>query len=86
VTIGDVKATIRLGNKSLDDAKQSIEMATAQLQDASTLALATLRDSRRAEAEEARKALFAAADEVELTLRRINAAQDHAEAYLGTIG
>ncbi|MFF5214679.1 hypothetical protein [Micromonospora sp. NPDC000442] len=86
MTIGDVKATIRLGNQSLDDAKKSIEMANAQLQDASTLTLATLHDSRRAEAEEARKTLLAAADEVDLTLRRINAAQDHAEAYLGTIG
>ncbi|WP_341719465.1 hypothetical protein QQG74_06915 [Micromonospora sp. FIMYZ51] len=86
MAIGDVKATIRRGNQSLNDAEKSVEMASAQLRDASALAIATLHDSQREEAEDARQTLLAAAREVELTLRRINAAREHADAYLGAIG
>ncbi|RQX00381.1 hypothetical protein [Micromonospora inaquosa] len=86
MTIGDVKVTIRRGSQSLDEAQMSIEKASARLADASALAIATLRDSKRGEAAESRKALREAVDEVALVLRRIKAAKDHAAAYLAVIG
>ncbi|WP_405426599.1 hypothetical protein [Micromonospora sp. NBC_00617] len=86
MTIGDVKVTIRKGDQALDDAQMSIEKANARLADASALAIATLHDSKRGEAQESRTALREAADEVELVLRRIKAAKDHAAAYLAIIG
>ncbi|WP_406067034.1 hypothetical protein [Micromonospora sp. NBC_01638] len=86
MTIGDVKVTIRKGDQALDNARMSIEKANARLADASALAIATLHDSKRGEAQESRTALREAADEVELVLRRIKAAKDHAAAYLAIIG
>ncbi|MET8277480.1 hypothetical protein [Micromonospora sp. NPDC005174] len=86
MTIGDVKVTIRKGDQALDEARMSIEKASAKLTDASALALSTLHDSERAEAELSRAALRHAADEVKLVLRRITAAKDHAAAYLAAIG
>ncbi|MEK8107666.1 hypothetical protein NKG94_26280 [Micromonospora sp. M12] len=86
MTIGDVKATIRKGDQALDNARMSIEKAHARLADATALAIATLQDSERGEAQESRKALHEAANEVELVLRRIKAAKDHAAAYLAIIG
>lgn len=64
----------------------SVEKANAKLADASALVLATLHDSERDEAQEARDALRKAADEIELVLRRITVAKEHAAAYLATIG
>ncbi|MET8041787.1 hypothetical protein ABZU25_13095 [Micromonospora sp. NPDC005215] len=86
MTISDVKVTIRKGDQALDNARMSIEKANARLADASALAIAALHDSERHEARESRKALREAADEVELVLRHITAAKDHAAAYLATIG
>lgn len=86
MTIGDVKVTIRKGDQALDAARMSIEKANARLADASALANATLHDSERDEAQKARKTLGEAADEVELVLRRVKAAKDHAAAYLSIIG
>ncbi|MEV4494264.1 hypothetical protein AB0J84_00950 [Micromonospora arborensis] len=86
MTIGNVKVTIRKGVQALDNAQMSIERASAKLADASALALATLHDSKRGEAQQSRAALRAAADEVELVLRRITAAKEHAAAYLTVIG
>ncbi|MEU5780590.1 hypothetical protein [Micromonospora lupini] len=86
MTIGDVKVTIRKGDQALDNARMSIEKANARLADASALAIATLQDSERGEAQESRKALREAANEVELVLRRLKAAKDHAAAYLAIIG
>ncbi|MFF0230418.1 hypothetical protein [Micromonospora sp. NPDC005254] len=86
MTIGDVKATIRKGDQALDNARMSIEKANARLADASALAIASLHDSQSDEAQESRRALGVAADEVELVLRRIKAAKDHAAAYLTIIG
>ncbi|MEU0550840.1 hypothetical protein [Micromonospora sp. NPDC005979] len=86
MTIGDVKVTIRKGDQALDMARMSIEKASAKLADASALALATLHDSERGEAQQSREALREAADEVDLVLRRIVAAKNHAAAYLTAIG
>ncbi|MDG4779587.1 hypothetical protein O7614_08015 [Micromonospora sp. WMMD961] len=86
MTIGDVKVTIRKGDQALDKAQMSIGKASAKLADASALTLATLHDSERGEAENSRVALREAADEVELVLRRITAAKEHAAAYLAAIG
>lgn len=75
-----------MGDHALDDARICIEKAHARLADATALAIATLQDSERGEAQESRKALREAANEVELVLRRIRAAKDHSAAYLAIIG
>ncbi|GGO30298.1 hypothetical protein [Micromonospora parathelypteridis] len=85
MTIGDVKVTIRKGSQALDDARMSIEKANAKLAEASALAIATLHDSKGDDAQQSRKALRKAADEVELVLRRLEAAKDHAASYLAII-
>lgn len=64
----------------------SVEKARAKLADASELAIATLHGSARNEAQQSRKALREATNEVELVLRCIKAAKDHAAAYLTIIG
>ncbi|MEU7839457.1 hypothetical protein AB0B39_00645 [Micromonospora sp. NPDC049114] len=86
MTIGDVKVTIRMGDQALDEARISIEKANVRLADASALAIAALHGSERDEAQESRRALREAADEVELVLRRITAAKNHAAAYLAILG
>lgn len=50
VSVGDVKADLRDGNQSLDQAKTTIEGIGAALAEVRSLALATLHDSQHPEA------------------------------------
>lgn len=86
MSIGDVKAELRTGNQSLNQAKTTIEGIGADLAEVSSLALATLHDSQHPEAKEARRALAEATREVKLTLRTVAAAKDGATALLKALG
>ena len=81
-----VKATIQQGIQALDEAKRTLLAANGGLLDGTRLALATLHDTRNEDAEQARKELDEAAHEIELTLRRLEAAKTQASEYLKTIG
>ncbi|WBB54417.1 hypothetical protein [Verrucosispora sp. WMMD573] len=86
MSIGDVKATLRDGTRSLDQAKATVERIATTLAEAQSLTLATLHDSQHSEAEEARRALAAATREVELTLRNIGVAKKRAIAFMDALG
>ncbi|MEV4711842.1 hypothetical protein [Micromonospora sp. NPDC049374] len=86
MSIGEVKAALDEANHLLDQGKATIEGVGAALDEVSGLALTTLHDSRRAEAEQARKAIADAIREVTLTLRAIGAAQENGNAYRKLLG
>jgi predicted nucleic acid-binding Zn-ribbon protein len=86
MTIEDVKTTIRQGNQALKEARTTIEQANAHLLDATSIALIALHGTDHDEANKARAGLRDAADEIELVLRRLTAAADHADAYLAALG
>lgn len=86
MSIGDVKAELRNGNQSLNQAKTTIEGIGADLAEVSGLALAALHDSQHPEAKRARRALADATREVELILRTVAAAKDGATAFLKALG
>ncbi|MBQ1024854.1 hypothetical protein [Micromonospora sp. C95] len=86
MSIGEVKAALDEANHLLDQGKATIEGVGATLDEVSGLVFATLHDSRRAEAEQARKAIADAIREVTLTLRAIGAAQENGSAYRKRLG
>ncbi|MFY1700726.1 hypothetical protein ACN28G_03085 [Micromonospora sp. WMMA1923] len=86
MSIGEVKAALAEAHRMLDQGKITIEGIGAALEETAGLALATLHDSRRAEAESARQALAEAVREVESTLRTVNAATENISAYAKELG
>ncbi|GAB3799345.1 hypothetical protein [Micromonospora zhanjiangensis] len=86
MNIGDVKATIRQGGHSLDEARKGIEQVNGRLTDVSALALATLTDSHHDLTEKARATLAEAKHEIELVVRRLEEAREHAQKYSATLG
>jgi hypothetical protein len=86
MTIEDVKATIRQGNQALKEARSTIEQANAHLLDATAVALPALHGTDHNEAQQARAGLRDAAHEIELVLRRLTDAAEHADTYLATLG
>ncbi|MEV4495991.1 hypothetical protein AB0J84_09820 [Micromonospora arborensis] len=86
MSIGEVKATLEEANRLLDQGKTTIEGVGAELDETTGLVLATLHDSRRVEAERARKAITEAVREVKLTLRAIIAAQESGHDFRKALG
>jgi predicted nucleic acid-binding Zn-ribbon protein len=86
MTIEDVKTTIRQGNQAIKEARTTIEQANAHLLDATHIALPALHGTDHHEAQKARAGLRDAAHEIELVLRRLTTAAEHAHAYLATLG
>ncbi|MEQ4304200.1 hypothetical protein ABNF97_22935 [Plantactinospora sp. B6F1] len=86
MSVGEVKAALGEANRLLDQGRTTIEEIGDDLHQAAALLLATLHDSRRDEAEKARKATADAVREVKLTLRAINAAQQSANEYRKRLG
>lgn len=85
-SIASVRATLRAGNTSLDQAKATVERIETALAEVETLVLYTLHGSHDSDAEAARNALADATREAVLLLRTINAAQQHATTYLKSLG
>ena len=86
MTIQDVKTTIRQGNQALKEARNTIEQANAHLLDATAIALPALAGTEHGEAQQARAGLRDAAHEIELVLRRLTDAAEHANTYLANLG
>ncbi|GGM61801.1 hypothetical protein GCM10011608_53670 [Micromonospora sonchi] len=86
MSISEVKAALDEAHQLLDQGKTTIEGIGTALDEVSGLVLATLHDSQRTEAEQARKAIADAIREVKLTLRTIAAAQDSGSAYRKVLG
>jgi hypothetical protein len=86
VSISEVKAALDEANRLLDQGRTTIEGVGTGLDEVAGLVLATLHDSRRTEAEQARRAIADAIREVKLTVRAIAAAQDGGGAYRKVLG
>ncbi|GIJ21271.1 hypothetical protein [Micromonospora lutea] len=86
MSIGEVKVVLDEAHHLLDQGKTTIEGVGTGLDEAAGLVLATLHDSQRTEADQARKAIADAVREVKLTLRVIAAAQEHGSTYRKALG
>ncbi|MER5458417.1 hypothetical protein ABT008_26970 [Micromonospora sp. NPDC002389] len=86
MSVGEVKAALGEANYLLEQGKKTVEGVGDSLDVVSGLVLATLHDSRRDEAAQARKAIADAVREVKLTLRAITAAQEAGNAYRKVLG
>ncbi|BCJ61814.1 hypothetical protein [Micromonospora endophytica] len=86
MSIGEVKAALGEANYLLEQSKTTIEGVGTTLDEVSTLVLATLHDSQRTEAQQARKAIADAVREVKLALRAIAAAEESGNAYREVLG
>ncbi|GAB3942691.1 hypothetical protein [Micromonospora vulcania] len=86
MSIGEIKAALREADYSLDQAVATIKEIGTKLDEVTGLALATLHDSRHAEAIKARADLTSAKREVELTLRTITVVQDNAGSFRESLG
>ncbi|MEU3456901.1 hypothetical protein ABZ671_25370 [Micromonospora sp. NPDC006766] len=86
MSIGEVKATLEEANRLLDQGKTTLNEIGTALDETAGLVLASLHDSRRAEADKARKAIAEAVREVQLTLRVISAAQDSGTEFRKALG
>ncbi|MCN0153287.1 hypothetical protein [Salinispora arenicola] len=86
MSVGAVKATLREGNTSLDQAKMTVEGIGAALAEVETLVLHTLHDSNHGDAEATRSILADATREVRLLLRTIDSAQQQATTCLKSLG
>ncbi|WP_018830448.1 hypothetical protein [Salinispora tropica] len=86
MSVGAVKATLREGNTSLEQASATVESIGAALAEVETLVLHTLHGSQQSDAKAARSNIADATREVRLLLRTITAAQQHATARLKSLG
>ncbi|MFI5930146.1 hypothetical protein ACIA3K_29800 [Micromonospora sp. NPDC051543] len=86
MSIGEVKAALDEARHLLDQGRTTIESIGTSLDEAAGTMLPTLHDSRREEAEKARKAVSEALREVTLTLRVITSAQESADEFRGALG
>ncbi|MEU7924478.1 hypothetical protein [Micromonospora sp. NPDC049801] len=86
MSIGEVKAALDEARHLLDQSRTTIEGIGASLDEAAGVMLPTMHDSRREEAEKARRALAEAIREVTLTLRVITSAQESADEFRRALG
>ncbi|RIV40350.1 hypothetical protein [Micromonospora radicis] len=86
MSIGEVKAALGEAHRLLDQGRTTIEGVGTALDEVSALVLATLHDSQRSEAAQARKAIADAIREVKLVLRAAVAAQENGDAYRKVLG
>ncbi|WP_422738380.1 hypothetical protein ACN263_03490 [Micromonospora sp. WMMD729] len=86
MSIGEIKAALTEARQLLDQGRTTIEGIGDSLDEAAGIMLPTLHDSRREEAEQARRALAEAVREVKLTLRVITAAQENGDEFRRALG
>ncbi|ROT29340.1 hypothetical protein EF879_20370 [Micromonospora sp. HM5-17] len=86
VSLNEVKRTIQDGNQNARSAKTILEQVDAEIAAVKELAQVTIHDSQDEDAQAGIKILEGFSREIELTNRRIDAAIEHANTYLGTIG
>jgi hypothetical protein len=86
VNVNEVKSTIRNGNEAAKQAKATLEQAASEAAATERLARLTIHNSVDDDAQGALKILEGLGREVELTIRRIDAAVDHADTYVSALG
>ncbi|GIG86412.1 hypothetical protein [Plantactinospora endophytica] len=86
MNIDEVKRTIRQGSLAAQEAKKILVTVGTEAAEAEQLARLTVHDSRDDDAQAGLKILEDFGREVDLTVRRIDAAVEHADAYLATLG
>lgn len=86
MSVNEVKRTIRAGNQAANDAKVTLDKAGTEAAAAEQLARVTIHDSQDEDAQAGLKILEGFGREVELVVRRVDAAVDHANAYLAALG
>ncbi|MEN3612318.1 hypothetical protein AAH979_22550 [Plantactinospora sp. ZYX-F-223] len=86
MNVNEVKGTIREGNHAARESRTILEQVDAEGDSAAGLARLTIHDSQDRDAQAGLRILEDLGREVELTMRRIDAAVDHADAYLKTLG
>jgi|HigsolmetaAR206D_1030411.scaffolds.fasta_scaffold05458_6 hypothetical protein len=84
--VNDVKATIRAGSHAAKNGAKTLAKAASDAADAERLARQTIYDSQDKNAQKALDKLTEVAQEVKRTLRRFEAAVEHADAYIRAIG
>ncbi|MFY1615263.1 hypothetical protein [Micromonospora sp. WMMD736] len=86
MSVGEVKTALDEARHLLDQGRTTIESIGASLDEVAGTMLPTMHDSRREEAEKARRAVSEAIREVTLTLRVITAAQESADEFRRALG
>jgi hypothetical protein len=84
--VDSVKATIRAGSHAAKNGARTLVKAATDAADAEHLARQTIHDSQNEDAQKALDKLEEVAQEVKRTLRRFEAAVEHADAYIRAIG
>lgn len=82
MSVDDVKRTVELGNEAVRQGCQILEQALAEAEEAGALARATMHDSTHDEVEKAKAKLDSLEREVELAVRRFEAAVQNANEYV----
>ncbi|MEE6260816.1 hypothetical protein [Plantactinospora sonchi] len=86
MNVNEVKSTIREGNRAAKEAANTLYQAGTEAATAGHLARVTIHDSQDEDAQAGLKILEGFDREVDLAMRRIDAAVEHANAYLATLG
>ena len=85
MSVDDVKRTVELGNEAVRQGRQFLEQALAEAVEGGALARATMHDSTHDEVEKAKAKLDSLEREVELAIRRFDAAVQNADEYVGKL-
>lgn len=86
MNIDEVKRTIQGGNQVAKSGRATLEQLDSEVAATEAYARITIHDSQDQDAQAGLEILTGFHRETELTVRRVDAAVDHANAYLGTIG
>ncbi|WP_422770959.1 hypothetical protein ACN28C_30630 [Plantactinospora sp. WMMC1484] len=86
MNIDEVKRTIRRGSEAAAQAKSTLEQAGLETASSLRLVQLTVHDSQNDDVEHALKILGTMDGEITRALRRIDAAVEHADAYLNALG
>ncbi|MGW0435261.1 hypothetical protein ACWDV4_22320 [Micromonospora sp. NPDC003197] len=86
MSVNDVKATFREGNRLASQGMETLIRAADQAVEAATLVQHTIHDSRDRDAEAVAEKLRDVAREVEVAIRRFDAAVENVEDYIKALG
>ncbi|MEN3608025.1 hypothetical protein AAH979_00605 [Plantactinospora sp. ZYX-F-223] len=86
MNIDEVKQTIRRGSEAAAQTKSALEQAGSETASSQRLVQLTVHDSQNDDVKSALKILGEMDGEITRALRRIDAAVEHADAYLTALG
>jgi ABC-type transporter Mla subunit MlaD len=85
-SVEELKSTVADANRAVGEGRKTLQKAGADAAEAEQRLARVVHDSRHEEVEKALDGLAEVRHEVELTLRRFVAAEEHASAYLAELG